>query len=398
MSSGGWSLLREARWLTGRRAALYGALLALVPAAYLAAIAARMYGPPHRAAEDIDFLSFYAASALALAGDPNGAWVVERHAAAQAALVPGGYFAFFYPPTYLLLCLPLALLPFTYAFTLWILAGWWAVVAVLARWRAAPWPAIAVVAILAPASVQNIANGQNGFVTTALLAAAGLALDRRPWVAGALFAALAVKPQLGLLVLPSLVAARRWGTLAAGCAAGVVMIGASVVAFGWSPWAAFLDGMRSAGGTLQSGSVPHWQMQSIYGALRAAGAPGATAWLVQCAATLAVVGLVCLALRHRPGGGAEVAAMAAGAPLATPFILSYDLVMLLVPLAWLLAEARRDGFLPWERLGLVAVLVLPGVSIAVGLSAQVSLGPLAPALALALVLRRLAARRAGVSD
>lgn len=395
MSSGGWSLLREARWLTGRRAALYGGLLALVPAAYLAAVAMRIYGPPHRPAEDIDFLAFYVASALALAGDAPGAWVDVRNAAAQAALVAGGYFAFWYPPPYLFLCLPLAVLPFTHAFTLWTLSGWAAAVASLLPWRAAPWPAVALVALLAPAAVHNIANGQNGYFTAALLAAAGLALDRRPWTAGALFAALALKPQLAMLVLPALVAARRWEAVAAALVSGVAFIAASVVAFGWRSWDAFLNGMMNAGGVLQSGSVPHWQIQSIYGAMRAVDAAASLAWLAQGLASITVIVLVVRAVRHRPGGQADVAVIAAATPLATPRILSYDLVLLLVPLAWLLAEARRDGFLSWERLGLVAVLVLPGVSIAAGLSAQISLGPLAPALALILVLRRLAARRDG---
>src|SRR3984957_12745642 len=69
------------------------------------------------------------------------------------------------------------------------------------------------------------------------------------------------------------------------------------------------------------------------------------------------------ALRRRPpgmhSGVAEGAAIAACVPFCSPFMLEYDLVILAVPMAWLLGEALRDGFRPYERLALVGTFLAP---------------------------------------
>jgi len=381
----GW--LREARWLTAGRAAALGALLGIVPALYVAAAVLRVVAPPGPPGPT-DFLSFHAASALALAGQPEAAWDPARHAAAQAAVVQAGYFAFFYPPIFLLICLPLALLSYPAAYLGWLAATGAACAAVLARYRAAPWPAVAALCVLAPAAVQNIANGQNAFLTTALLGAAGLALDRRPALAGACLATLAFKPQLGLLVLPALLAARRWRTLAWGVLAGLAWVAASGIVLGWESWRGFLASLPMAMTALEREDIGPAVLQSVFVSLRTLGVPMHAARMAQAAAAAAVILAVALAAARQPGGRAEVAAMAAGAPLATPFVLTYDMTLLLLPAIWLTAEGRRTGFLPWEKLGIAAVLLAPVATILAWQGLGVSAGPLAPGLTLLLVLRR----------
>jgi hypothetical protein len=136
-------------------------------------------------------------------------------------------------------------------------------------------------------------------------------------------------------------------------------------------------------------SVAIWKLQSVQAMARSFGAGAGLAQGMQLAVTAAVLIALVLTLRRRPGGKAEVAVVAAAAPLATPFILSYDMVVLLLPMAWLVEQARREGFMPWEKIGLVTAYLLPGVSIAAGLAGGIGIGPVAPAILLALVLRRL---------
>src|ERR1700738_2528798 len=67
-----------------------------------------------------DFVSFYAAGALADAGTPELAYDQAAHdAAEQRAAAPGiEYRVFYYPPVFLLLCAALARLPYLSAFLL----------------------------------------------------------------------------------------------------------------------------------------------------------------------------------------------------------------------------------------------------------------------------------------
>lgn len=381
------SWLRQAHWLTARRAAVLGAVAGLLPGVYLVVALAGVIAPEGPAAAR-DFLSFYAASSLALAGEAASVWIPSRHAAAQAAIVPAGYFTFFYPPSFLLICLPLAMLPYAAAFLVWLGVTCGACIAALARYRAMAWPGVAALCLLAPPAVQNAANGQNAFLTTTLFAAAGLWLDRRPGLAGVALATLSFKPQLGLLVLPALVAARRWCALFAAAAAGLGWIVVSGAVFGPDTWLAFLRLLPRAGEALESG-VPIGQIQSLYAMLRSLGVAHPLSLGAQIILTLGALILVACSVVRRPGGRAEIALVASGAPLVTPYVLAYDLTVLLLPVIWIIAEGRRSGFLPWEKLGLGVVLLMPAISVAAGIGYGVSLGPFAPLAGLGLVLRRI---------
>jgi hypothetical protein len=282
-------------------------------------------------------------------------------------------------------------LPLLPAFAAWVAASGAACFAALRAWSpGAGWPAM-LLGVLAPASVLNAVHGQNAFLTAALLAAAGLALDRRPALAGAALASLAFKPQLGLLVIPALIAARRWRALGFAAAAGCGWVVAAWLAFGADAWLAFIERLPAAGAALEGETLFLWKLQSVQAMARTLGFGAGAAQAVQLAVMVAAVAAVVWVARRRPGGRAEVAAVAAAAPLATPFVLSYDMVLLLLPTAWLVDAARRDGFRPWEKAGLVAAYLLPGVSLGLGVATGVGLGALAPALLLALVLRRLRA-------
>ncbi len=112
--------LRNPQWLNAERARAWCRVLAavtwVVVFAYI--ITSRdgvdYFGEP----VGTDFVSFWTASRLSLMGHPNSAYDPIVLQAAERALFPtvvSGYFAFLYPPTFLLLCLPLALLPYSAA-------------------------------------------------------------------------------------------------------------------------------------------------------------------------------------------------------------------------------------------------------------------------------------------
>ncbi|WP_225768488.1 hypothetical protein [Inquilinus sp. Marseille-Q2685] len=72
------------------------------------------------------------------------------------------------------------------------------------------------------------------------------------------------------------------------------------------------------------------------------------------------------------------------AVLASPFLLDYDLLMLALPMAWLLASAQRTGFRPWEKVVLFAAFVAPLFLRTIALRLGIPLGP--PVLAALLLV------------
>jgi len=366
--------LRDARWLTAKRAAAYGGLLGLVSAGCFVIGVLRVIhdAGPGRAT---DFLGFYAASTQALLGEAAAAWNPGLHAAAQQAVLPSGELPYFYPPPFLLLTTPLALAPYKVAFSVWMLLTIGLCLFALLRYRAGPWPAITAICLLAPAAVIAVVTGQTAFLITGL----------------------AMKPQLGLVVLPALVAARRWRTIAFAAFAGVIGVLVSGIGLGWASWPAFLSALSHAASALHQGEIQRWQVQSVYGSMQLIGVPGGVAMAAQVLAGIAAVLAVLRVCARRPGGRAEASAMAAAAPLATPYVFVADFTILLLPLVWILSEARRDGFLAWEKLALLAAYVAPALSAYFGQSFGMNIGPLAPLIMLAAVMRRAAATPHGTT-
>ena len=108
--------VRDADWLGERRARAYPRLLLLATLIGSALWIALSHGglDPEGKPIGTDFLSFWTASRLALGGRPELAYDPVAHWAAQKALFGPltAYTAFFYPPTFLLICLPLAIAPY----------------------------------------------------------------------------------------------------------------------------------------------------------------------------------------------------------------------------------------------------------------------------------------------
>lgn len=383
-------LLRRADWLTARRARAYGWLLLAVSAAVAAGWVASARGglDPTGKPLGTDFMSFWSASQLALQGAPASAWNVAAHHARETAVFgrDTGYAAFFYPPIFLLVCLPLALAPYLAA-----LAAWLGATGAL-YWRMArSWlgSRFGVMPILAfPAVLTNVGHGQNGFLSAALFGAGALWLERRPILAGVALGALAYKPHLGLLIPLALVVAGRWKTFAAAAATVIGLAGVSLGLFGPAAWTGFLADSGLARASLEQGLVGDAKMQSAFAAVRLFGGPVALAYGVQLVvAAAAGAGLVWLQ-RRTPRSAAEGPALVVAALLASPFLLDYDLVILAAPLAWMLSEGARNGFRDWEKTTLAAAFVLPAVSRMLATQVHLPLAPVVLAALFLLIVRR----------
>ena len=326
-----------------------------------------------------DFLSFYAASALALAGQPAEVYNQSLHMAAQRSIFHGldGYYAFYYPPMFLLLCAPLALLPYYAALAAWLGATFAACFAALRQWAPTMGARGSLLPIIAfPAFMMNVFHGQNAFLTTALLAGGLVALERRPVLAGALFGALVFKPHFGVLIPVLLLITGNWRAIFAAGASALAFILASLAILGAEVWRGYFAITPLAQKALDDTEVGNEKMQSVFAMLRIFGASVNGAYIAQALAGLVVCGVLIYASRRTKCTRSLGALMATGALLTTPFMLRYDLMLLAIPLLWLANEAARTGFLRGEKAVAGAAYLLPLVPIAVAMVTYVLLAPL----------------------
>lgn len=343
-----------------------------------------------------DFLAFWGAGRLALEGAAPLAYDIERLKLVQELGLGRAYagtFPWFYPPFFLLVAAPFALLSYVPALFLWVGAT---LAAYLAAIRAIlPRGAAVVAALAAPTVCGNVVTGQNGLLTAALLGGGLVLLEPRPWLAGALLGLLAYKPQFALLIPLALIGAGRWRALAAAAATVAVAVGVSTALFGWDAWTAFLAAQGvAADRVLMNGGIGMFKIQSVYAALRLLGAANGLAWLGQ-GIVAAVTAFGVLWLWRRPVSfSLKAAALATAVLIVTPYLLIYDLTVLTVALAFLVEDGISAGFLLREKPALAGIFLLPLLFVFV----QVPLGPLASGALLALILRRVFQARAARSD
>jgi hypothetical protein len=383
---------RIAAWLGAERATAYARILFVLMGAGLVFDAVStvlghhpwgaVIGPAGMPAAT-DFLAFWAAGHLAWAGPAARVYDLTVLAGVErvtAILPPHTLLAFFYPPTFLLLCLPFAAVPYLVGWAAFVVLPLAALAVGLRRILPAGWMGSGVWCLWGflpvaafPGLMMNSATGQTGFWSGACFAWALIWLESRPALAGACLGMLVIKPHLALAVPVVLVAARRWRALAACAATAAGWMALSWLVLGTAAWRGFFAAAPIIRDTLENHREDWGKLQGIYTTVRVMGGPLAAAYGAQLAVAAVVLVILAAMAWRRPGGRGEMAAMTAGAMLCTPHILDYDLAAVGVPLAWLAASAARDGWLPWEKLvaglvflwPLVARIVTPeGVAVA----------------------------------
>ena len=159
--------------LSRRRIIAYCAILLVIEVGGFLFLIAGTHGliVPLSAPTSTDFVSFYAAGSLADAGTPELVYdQAAHHAAEERATAPGVEYRFFYyPPVFLLLCAPLARLPYLVAFSVFEAATLIFFLIVVRRVLDER-SLTALVPILAfPAVFWTLGLGQNAFPKDALL-------------------------------------------------------------------------------------------------------------------------------------------------------------------------------------------------------------------------------------
>lgn len=347
----------------------------------------------------LDFLAFYTASDAFRAGD---ALAMYDRAQFEAALTAQSGMAehhllWQYPPTVWLVVWPLAWLPYKIAYCAWMGLTFALCAAALRGtelisgrgfWLLMASPVMAMVFIL----------GQISFLTTALLITAVWFGGTRPVLAGIAAGLLTIKPQLGLLLPFCWMIAGYWRAFGIAAIVSLIMAAMATGIFGPESWSLFIDSVHRISSDFlhDGGATPARSMTTLVSQLRLWGVDVNMALMLHYTLAALVAGAVLWVWWRVRDQGARAAILCAAVPLISPYSYVYELAALILPLAWLAADAQTRGWLLAERFALAtggllflterATLGVPGIQTNFILALAV----------LVLVLRRIAVRESAL--
>ncbi|MDB5651915.1 MAG: hypothetical protein JWL62_3435 [Hyphomicrobiales bacterium] len=398
------SALAGGGWLSLQRLTVYSAMLV---GGYLTAfvvLIATRNGVLDTAGRPIatDFSMIWTAGRAVLAGHPEAPFSIARHGAMMRDFFGPdvGLTPWHYPPYFLPVAALLATLPYFWALAIWLgpTFGLYlvSVLAALGK-RLAPRWQVALVAAASPAVFVNAGHGQNGFLTAFLFATGTLQLQRRPWLAGSLFALLSYKPQFMLVLPVALLAGRHWKAIAAGCMTWLAMTLALYAWLGASPWLAFFDSLPETRRlTLELGATGWEKIQTVFAAVRLIGGPIQLAYAVQVLTTAVVLIVLARLWTSAADPRLKGAALMIAALVSTPYSVDYDMVLLTPAIALAVSYALEKGFVPYEISLLALVWLTPLLARTVAGALSLPMGPAVEILFFAWIVRRSREQGAGI--
>jgi len=382
-------MIRSGAWLVPARLRAWCGILLAGYAAGILFMLATSDGVLDLAGRQLgtDFSQVWAAGRSVLAGDAMRPFDLLAHGLWQRQFFgpETDVFGWHYPPYFLLVATPLALLPYLPALAVWQLGTLLPLLAVVRR--IIPGRDALLAALAFPGAFVNLAHGHNGFLTALLMGAGLLALERRPALAGACFALLAYKPQFGLVVALILLLDRRPALLLGACGTLAGMTALTFLAFGTGPWLAFLEALPfTREFVLEQGSTGWQKIQSVFAFVRYWGGSIPLAYAAQGLVTAAVLAAVAWGWRRPADPRLRLALIPVASLLVTPYALDYDMVVLGLSIAFLAAAGLARGFRPWAVTLLALAWVSPIATRAVFGATGIPLGVLAMLAVLVLAL------------
>ncbi len=226
------------------------------------------------------------------------------------------------------------------------------------------------------------------------MAGAASLLRKRPFTAGLCVGALVIKPHLAVLFPIAFAAGRQWRAFAGAAVSAVGLVLLAWIAFGTDTMLAYPQSWAISRELMDKASTVFLLRQTtVYAAVRVATSADVATAAQGFATVLAAV--VTWRAWSRPGPAeGKLALLFAAAPLATPYLFSYDLPFLVIPTIWLARQARTLRDRPWERPLVLFFYVSPMFARALALPLGANIMPWLQVWMLWVVWRRLEASAA----
>ena len=286
-----------------------------------------------------DFSAYYEGAQFARHGEAARAYDDDAMIAAETARFPRSTtkLPWNYPPLFQAMLLPVAVLPYFVALAVWTTLLF-AAHAAFARQVATPatwWPLLVF-----PGAGINLMLGANGLLLALFVGAGFVLLDRRPLIAGSLFALALFKPHLVLLVPIVLLASGRYRALAGMIASAVLLALVTTLFTGTASWSAFFAKTMHAESVATSSSSGWSRVPTIFTLAKALGSGETVAGVIHAVVALAATGAVVWIWRANAKPLARAGALAVGLLLVTPYARIYDFALLFFSVVALFEDVR----------------------------------------------------------
>ena len=351
----------------------------------------------------IDYMILYTAGKTALSGDAVEIYNTPKQHA--MTLQDIGYdipddMHWFYPPTLLLaLVSVLSIFPFGASYLLWLAVT--LALAVLGCATMLPKKkSLALLVVSFPAVMYNFRWGQNGFLSTALLAAGIGLMETYPILSGLMFGLLTYKTWLAVFPLLILLVTRKWKVFGWSCFFTALTGGISLAVFGAETWRAFFQQIFTAGTTLftsiwESSADIQPNMQT---ALRLMGINGTLLYVILALLSVAATYMVAMVYRNTERLALRGSAMVLGIFAVIPYYIEYDLMLLSIPTILLIYDCMQEGYVKTDFVAVGALWLMPLINLSIVRATGIQICPFVSiALLIYVCLRARKSGRQGLS-
>jgi hypothetical protein len=254
---------------------------------------------------------------------------------------------FNYPPTFLILNLPLGLLDFPAAYFTFIFGTLFAYIRVIGYISKSKLGLILI--IISVASLFNVLYGQNGFLTAALAGAALISLEhRRQVIAGILIDLLSIKPHLGLLFPIALLATKAWRAIIVAFITSSILFISSIALLGMNSYHDWFQKMNGLIHEIPSGLWGH--VPTTFTFMQSVGSSIEIAYTGQIIVTILAMACIWKVWSHPSSWAIRSSILTTATCLTSPYLMTVDLTWLGLSLAWLISMAQKTGWTNGERI------------------------------------------------
>jgi len=280
-----------------------------------------------------DFIVFYSSALMSWNGEAVSAYNVSALSAFQLETLGthSDKLPWHYPPVYLFFLFPFVCFGYIGAFWVWSLVT---IIGLMVLVRKITTNSYYM--LLAPLCFP---------VAYSMAAGRLLLINRSACAAGIVFGLLVYKPQLAAVIPFCLIAARLYRTLFYMIASASVLVISSFLVFGTEPWIAFITELTGHSNLVYGKSNQIWErIPTVAITSMQLLKSGNLAMIVQFGVAVITIATSAWVWKSSSLSGPRSLAIVSSIPLISPFVMDYDMATLIVPIAFIVNEAREGSW------------------------------------------------------